>query len=62
MQTNTYFYGRVTESCFKVSDEAIELRKRRQNTMEGMYTAGESPDDDPEAYSREFAKRDNKAE
>lgn len=62
VQTNTYFYGRVTESCFKVSDEAIELRKRRQNTMEGMYTAGESPDDDPEAYSREFAKRDNKAE
>mmetsp|Transcript_10559 Transcript_10559/g.23382 ORF Transcript_10559/g.23382 Transcript_10559/m.23382 type:complete len:633 (-) Transcript_10559:58-1956(-) len=44
VQICSFSLNRLTESCSKESDEKIEIRKRRQKMMEGMYT---SPDDDP---------------
>jgi len=61
VQSYSFCLGRLTQFCFKETDESIELRKQRQNMMEGMYTAGESPDDDP-ASCHELSENDDKME
>ena len=61
VQSYSFCFGRLTEFCFKETDESIALRKQRQNMMEGMYTAGESPDDDP-ASCHDLSENDDKME
>lgn len=48
VQTYTYIYGKVSESCLNADEEQIAIRKERQTMMAGMYTA---PNDDPQQMS-----------
>jgi len=51
VQSYNYIYGRIYECCHKEDDDLIAKRKHQSTMMEGMFTAQQSPDDDPASFS-----------